>query len=303
MTSAIVFGATGAVGSALVLELVNNNIEVLVLCKPDSERAKVISNHPLVTVMPCDLSTIGDLKNTTCKTYDAFFHFAWAGTTGEARNNMYLQNQNIKHSLDAVKAAKKFGCKTFVGAGSQAEYGRSDKPLTDKTPAFPENGYGAAKLCAGFMTRMLCQQLGIKHIWVRILSVYGPNDSLNSMVMSTIQNLKQSVVPKLTKGEQMWDYLHSSDAARAFRLLAQKGKDGEIYVLGSGQERQLRAFVTDIRDIVAPNMQLDMGAIPYAVNQVMYLCADISKLQSDVGFEPQIKFTDGIIELSKSLEI
>lgn len=301
MKSAIVFGATGAVGSALVKELLDNNIEVLALSRTNSPRLDVIPKHPLVTIMDCGLETIEKLENTTGKDYDVFYHFAWAGTTGEARNDMQLQKMNLKYSLDAVRAAKRFGCSTFIGAGSQAEYGRSSEPLTDITIAKPENGYGIAKLCAGYTTRFLAGQLEMRHIWVRILSVYGPNDGAQSMVMSTIEKLKQDIKPKLTKGEQMWDYLYSGDAARAFRLLGERGRDGEFYVLGSGNARPLKEYMEDIRDIVAPKMELDIGAVPYSENQVMYLCADISKLQNDVGFNPETSFRDGIKEILKTL--
>lgn len=89
---------------------------------------------------------------------------------------MYLQNYNVIYALDAVELAHCCGCRTFVGAGSQAEYGRFEGKLRPDTPAFPENGYGMAKLCAGEMTRIQAHKYGIKHIWARILSVYGPYD-------------------------------------------------------------------------------------------------------------------------------
>ena len=59
-----------------------------------------------------------------------FYHFGWDGTFGNSRNNMYGQNLNVKYALDAVKAAKATGCHTFVGAGSQAEYGRFEGKLS-----------------------------------------------------------------------------------------------------------------------------------------------------------------------------
>ena len=80
---------------------------------------------------------------------------------------MHLQNKNVEYALDAVEAAKRFGCHTFIGAGSQAEYGRVEGLLKPDTPTFPEMGYGIAKLCAGHMTRKHAYQLGMNHIWVR----------------------------------------------------------------------------------------------------------------------------------------
>lgn len=296
---AIITGATGAVGHALIEELVNNNIEVLVFIRRDSKRNASIPKHKLVNTIECSLEQLKDIKNESGKKYDVFYHLAWNGTTGAARNDMYLQNLNVKYSLDAVEVAKRFGCDTFIGAGSQAEYGRVDGVLKTNTPAFPENGYGIGKLCSCQMTREYARQLEIKHIWVRILSVYGPYDGKQSMVMSTIDKLKQGIVPEFTKGEQMWDYLYSKDAAEAFRLLAEKGHGGKVYVLGSGRVRPLSEYIYDIKECVNPFCEVAMGIIPYSEKQVMHLEADISELQADTGFTPKTIFVDGIRETLK----
>ena len=294
MKRAILTGATGAVGSALIKELIKNNIEVLVLCRENSVRNCNIPIHPLVTKEYCDLSELNLVANKTGKDWDVFFHFAWLGTTGVARNDMYLQNQNVRYALDAVAVAKRFSCHTFIGAGSQAEYGRVEGLLTPETPAFPEMGYGIGKLCAGQMTREYAHQLGMKHIWTRILSIYGPNDGAQSMVMSTIAKLKKGEVPQFTKGEQMWDYLYSGDAAVAFRLLGERGHDGKVYVLGSGKARPLSEYIKEIRDAVKPNAEIALGAIPYGEKQVMHLQADISELEKDTGWNPKTSFESGI---------
>lgn len=164
MKRAIVTGATGAIGTALVQDLISNGIEVLVFCREGSKRNTQIPEHELVTKKFCALSELANLQNDTGKDYDVFYHFAWCGTTGVARNDMYLQNENVRFALDAVSAAKRFGCHAFVGAGSQAEYGRVEGVLKPDTPVFPEMGYGIAKLCAGQMTREYAHQLGLKHI-------------------------------------------------------------------------------------------------------------------------------------------
>lgn len=303
MKRAIVTGATGAVGTALIKELINNNIEVLVFCREGSSRNENIPVNPLVQKMYCDLTELSQIENVIGKTYDVFYHFAWMGTTGDARNDMYLQNQNVRYALDAVGVAKRFGCKKFIGVGSQAEYGRVEGVLKPDTPAFPEMGYGIAKLCAGQMTREYAHQLGMEHIWVRILSVYGPNDGAQSMVMSTINKLKKGEVPQFTKGEQMWDYLYSGDAAKAFFLLGDKGVDGKTYVLGSGTARPLAEYIKDIRDVVNPNAEIALGAIPYGTRQVMHLQADIAELNNDTGFVPKMDFETGIKGIIGEIEI
>lgn len=302
MKRAIITGATGAVGTALVQELIEKDIEVLVLCRAGSSRNSVIPEHPLVERKYCQLSELESLKNDTGKEYDVFYHFAWEGTTGAAREDMYLQNKNVRYALAAVETAARFGCKRFIGAGSQAEYGRAEGMLRPDTPVFPETGYGMGKLCAGLMTRSRAAQLGVEHIWVRILSVYGPNDGAGSMVMSAIAKMRANTPPPLTKGEQLWDYLYSGDAAEAMRLIGERGVSGKTYVLGSGKACPLKNYIECIRALVNPDCFLDFGAIPYGEKQVMHLQADISELTEDTGWQAKTDFSQGIARILRSQE-
>ena len=214
---------------------------------------------------------------------------------------MHLQNRNVAYALDAVEAAARMGCHTFVGAGSQAEYGRVGGKLTPDTPTHPETAYGIAKLCAGMMTRERAHQLGLRHVWVRVLSVYGPNDTEQSLIRATVNALRADVAPKLTRGEQLWDYLYSADAAAAFRLLGERGIEGKIYVLGGGKSRPLADYIRELRDVVAPEMPLTFGELPYAEKQVMHLEADISELKADTGWTPKYTFREGIEALLQTV--
>lgn len=295
----VITGPTGAVGHALIEVCIENRVEVLAICHKGSKRIKTLPASKYVKVLELDLDeyeSISDIAFADYGTYDVFYHFAWNGTIGDVRNNMQIQHQNIGYALSAVHLAKRLGCHTFIGAGSQAEYGRVDGVLRPNTPTFPENGYGIAKLCAGQMTRIECQKLKIKHIWMRILSIYGPYDGEKTMITSTIRKLLAGEVPEFTKGEQLWDYLYSKDAGRAMLLLGQKGVDGRIYPIGSGKTKPLHEYIELMRDAIDPELLLAIGAIPYAPKQVMHLCADISQLTEDTGFVPEISFEEGIKE-------
>ena len=297
MKRAIITGATGTVGTAIIQELIKSNVEVLVFCRHDSKRISQIPQSPLVTIKYCSLHDLANVENDSEKKYDVFYHLAWEGTSGEARDNYYLQNKNVQYALDAVGVAKRFGCDTFIGVGSQAEYGRVEGMLKPDTPTFPTMGYGIGKLSAGLLTRQYARQLGLKHIWVRILSVYGPNDGKQSLTVSTINKLLAGEVPQLTKGDQMWDFLYSGDAAKAFVLLGDKGVNGKTYVLGSGKVKRLREYIEDLRDVVSPNSDLAFGAIDYYPHQVMQLQADTTELEQDTGWRPTVEFRDGIKQL------
>lgn len=295
MKKAVITGPTGAIGIALIQELIRHGIEVAAVVRPDSKRTDRIPVSPLVQIVPCDLAELAALPEKIERA-DVFYHFGWDGTFGNSRNNMYGQNLNVKYALDAVEAAAAMGCTTFIGAGSQAEYGRFEGSLTAQTPVFPENGYGIAKLCAGQMTRILCEQKGLRHIWTRILSIYGPFDGAGTMVMSTVVKLLTGERPACTAGEQMWDYLYSGDAGYAMYLLADKGVAGKTYCIGSGQARPLREYIEEIRAAAAPDAEIGFGEVPYQEKQVMYLCADISELTKDTGFVPRVPFSEGIGE-------
>lgn len=299
MKRAVVTGATGAVGSALLRALTGRGVECLVLLRPNSARAGNLPQSPLISVLPCALEEFSLLENRTGREYDVFYHLAWKGTTGADRQDLPLQLENVSHALDAVELAKRFGCHTFIGAGSQAEYGRVEGALKADTPAFPENGYGIAKLCAGQMCRERAKQLGMRFIWTRILSVYGPNDGAQSMISSAISKLLRGERMKFTKGEQMWDYLYSEDAAEAFYALGEGGKDGKTYVLGSGTARPLAEYIRILARACNAEEKVDLGALPYAERQVMYLKADISELTADTGWRPETSFEEGIEKIIK----
>ena len=224
MDKVIITGATGAIGIALINELLIHNIEITVLVHKNSKRKSNIPQNKNIKIVECSLDNLKSVESSLDKNYDVFYHFAWDGTFGNTRNNVSGQIQNIQYAIDAVELAESLGCKRFIGAGSQAEYGRVDGTLTPLTPTFPENGYGMAKLCAGQMSRLRCNQLGLEHIWTRILSVYGPYDGEKTMIMSLIMQMLNNEIPKCTLGEQIWDYAFSEDVARAFYLLGENLK-------------------------------------------------------------------------------
>ena len=293
----VITGPTGAIGHALIEQCIKNGDEVLAIVRKGSSRIGSIPKDSKVTVLElslCDYEEYIKAADAPEVPYDVFYHFAWESTTGASRNDTDSQSLNIRYALSSVKLAGFFGCKTFIGAGSQAEYGRVEGSLKADTPTFPENGYGIAKLCAGQLTRILCGQLGIKHIWTRILSVYGPYDGEKSMVISSLRKMINGEEARFTKGEQEWDYLYSDDAAKAMYLIAQKGIGNKIYVIGSGKTRKLMDYINVMDQKVNPSVHPVLGAVPYADKQVMYLCADISELTQDTGFVPAVEFEEGI---------
>ncbi len=290
--TAVVTGATGMIGSALTKLMIKKGIKVVALVQPGSKKLDNLPKSDCLTVIESGMT---DWKNLNpVQGADAFFHLAWMGTYGSARNDYDLQLENIRCTLDAVYLAERMGCQMFVGAGSQAEYKKPKDKLTPNSPTLPETGYGSAKLAAGLMSRGLCKQMGLCHVWTRFFSVYGPGDNAYTMVMDGIYQMMDGKRPKYTAGDQIWDYVYCEDAARAMLLAAEYGTDQDVYCIGSGEGRPLAEYIEMIRAAVSPAAEVGLGERPYFPGQVMHLEADIRTLTRDTGFVPEVPFEEGI---------
>ena len=302
--NAIITGPTGAVGVALINELIKQGTEVAAICRKGSSRISNIPFSSRVHVIECDMDDYDQLETNeflTSHKWDVFYHFAWKGPYGKDRNDFILQEENIKGTIDAVRIASKCGCRMFVGAGSQSEYGSVEGVISPKTECCPTTGYGVAKYCAGVMSRVLCGQMSINHIWCRIISLYGPYEGNYTMLMGSLEKMLRGEKTEYTKGDQIWDYIYSKDAATAFRMVGESDLTNKIYCFASGKHQKLREYIIKMRDCVNPKLLVEFGTIPYYSHQTMNLNVDVSDLKNDLGFECQYSFEDGINDIIKEL--
>lgn len=293
MNRVVLTGATSMIGVALMKECIKHHIQVLAIVRRNSTNLYRIPNSDDIKVIEYNLEELSTLEIPK-EDYDVFYHLGWDYTGRQNRNNAVLQNLNIKYTLDAVELAYRMGCSTFIGAGSQAEYGRVENMITPKTPVNPDIAYGIAKYAAGKLSSLRCEELEMKHIWTRIFSVYGPYDNNDTMIMYSIRKMLAKEKTEYTKSEQLWDYLYCDDAASAFYAIGLRGKDKSTYCIGSGEVKQLSEYIHTIRDNIDHKLEIGIGEKEYAEKQVMHLCADISNLTADTGFQPEIAFDEGI---------
>lgn len=297
----IITGATSMIGTALIKACLVRNIKVTALVRRGSRRLERLPKSDLIEVVYCGLDDMKSYEPVIADA-DVFYHFSWASTSKSGgRFDPEAQEPNIRYTLDAVHLAKRFGCKKFVGAGSQAEYGLSDKPLTKETPIRPYMAYGVAKYAAGRLAEMLCASLDMDFVWGRILSVYGPHDNENTLIRYIVESFMENKQPELTPGEQIWDYLYEDDAGEAFLALGDSSQAKGIYNVGSGIGKPLKSFVADIQSVTKSNVSAVWGARSYGKNQVMFLQADITPLTKDTGWMPKVSFIDGIQRIVNSI--
>ncbi|HJB89257.1 MAG TPA: NAD(P)-dependent oxidoreductase [Candidatus Blautia excrementigallinarum] len=296
MKRIVVTGATSMIGVALIEECLRHDIEIYAVVRSSSGKAGRLPLSEKIHLTDCSLEDLPDLPGRIPGGCDTFYHIAW-GNTGEARNkSTELQSRNIFYTLQAVRAAAELGCRRFIGAGSQAEYGPMDvEKISPDSPVNPSTPYGASKLAAGHLAGMLCRELGMECIWPRIFSVYGKYEKETTMVASGLRKMLAGEPTEFTPAMQRWDYLYSRDAGRAFYLIGEKGKGGSVYCVGSGQARPLKEYIEEMAALTGAGKP-GIGAKPYPPGAVMNLCADIGTLTGDTGFIPEYTFEQGIRE-------
>lgn len=296
MQRIIVTGATSMIGAALIKECIKKGIEVYAVIRASSGKKMRLPESEKLHIVDCSLEELEALPQKITEKCDTFYHIAW-GNTGENRNSSTeLQSRNIAYTLAAVKTAYALGCRRFIGAGSQAEYGPMDvDKISPDSPVNPTTPYGAAKLASGHLARMFCKELGMECIWPRIFSVYGIYEKETTMVASGLRKMLAGEKTSFTPALQRWDYLFSADAGRAYYLIGEKGKDGAVYCVGSGKAAPLKDYIEIMAELTGAE-ETGIGARPYPAGAVMNLCADISSLTADTGFVPEYTFREGIRE-------
>lgn len=305
MRKIVITGATGSLGRALIDEAVSRNYEVLVICNPTSNRAEELSAISGCRIAKIDLSdykygkAILNEQGIETSGYDTFFHLSWMSSFGKGRDDLSVQLKNVEAAVEAANLAHQLGCLTFIGTGSQAEYGRKTEALSPTTLPTPETGYGIAKLSAGYMTRLVCEQFGMRHFWARILSIYGPYDRDQTLISYAISSMLHNEDTEFTACEQIWDYIYSYDAAKCMLAVMESNNPGAIFVLGSGKTRLLKNYIEVIAEQTHYKKRIGFGKKDYPHKQVMYLKADISFLVYDIGICPNTPFEEGIAKTIK----
>lgn len=296
MKRIVVTGATSMIGTALIEECVKNRIEVYAVVRAGSAKTGRLPVSEQVHLVECELEDLENLSKKIPVKCDTFYHIAWGNTGANRNSSTELQSRNIFYTLSAVRAAHELGCTRFIGAGSQAEYGPKDlERISPDSLAQPTTPYGASKLAANQLSQMLCRELGMEWIWPRIFSVYGIYEKETTMIASGLRKMLNGEKTAFTPATQRWDYLYSKDAGRAYYLIGEKGRDGSIYCVGSGQAKPLREYILKMAEITGAT-DPGIGAKECPPGAVMNLCADIDSLKEDTGFAPEYTFEEGIKE-------
>jgi nucleoside-diphosphate-sugar epimerase len=224
---------------------------------------------------------------------DVVYHLGWYGSGQSGRDDRARQQANVADAIAVVQLAADAGATTWVGLGSQAEYGPTQMVVDESTQVGPVTEYGNAKLAAGRLTRDLCATKSIRHVWLRLVTAYGPADHAAYFIPHVILNLLNGRRPALTEGSQPGDFLHVTDACTAIRTSARTDSCIGTYVLASGDHRAVRDVALTIRDIIDPRLEIGLGEV--ASDQLPGgLRGDPRALERLTGWSPKVRLEVGL---------
>lgn len=287
-------GATGFLGSWVLEQLLDSGDTVAVLLRPGANTSRITEVLTRVRQITGDLRDVAALQPAVLDfAPDAVAHLAWEGVAG-AERNAPDQWRNVCAALELVELAARCGARHWVGVGSQAEYGPCASVISEDAPTRPTTLYGASKLATGQLAQALCGQLGLRFGWLRLFSSYGPRDNPSWLIPSLILALKRGERPSVTGAQQLWDYIHVSDAAAAVVAVLRSPDAQGFFNLGSGSATPLREIIETVRDLAAPGQPVGFGELPYRPDQVMHLQADIQRLTLATGWRPQVPLGEGL---------
>ncbi|MCQ2521377.1 MAG: NAD(P)-dependent oxidoreductase [Lachnospiraceae bacterium] len=290
MNNVIVTGATSMIGIATIKALILHGVRIFAISRKDSKRRCALPTSELITYIECDLDSLGKINfEEAC---DTLFHFGWGFTDRTTRDNPYLQLKNVQYTLDAVELAKRSGCKVFIGAGSQAEYGFQNNLIDENAQERPTVCYGITKLAAGKLARKLCEQYEMLCIWTRIFSVYGVNDSDNVMTSYAVNQFLKGEKAYFSKGLQIWNYLFEEDAGNYFYAIGENAKESMILNVAGCENKPLREFVQEMVKALGKDFQYEFSDEESASYNGIEPC--INKLESLTGYVPTVSFEEGI---------
>lgn len=293
-------GASSFIGVELCRYLSDNGHSVIAMSRRENEHLEEIKKNGHLQVFHADMHALFDKAKGVDA--DVFIHLAWAGTTHVDRNNPAIHEENVRLSLECVKLAKRMGCKLYVDAGSQAEYGIVPGIITEDIPCHPFSAYGKAKLEMYRKSKDLTAELGLKYIHLRILSVYGENDHERTLIMSALQKLKNNEPIELRSGGQKWNYVYVKDAARQIAELSihavnDENFKQEVYNIASNDTRKLQDFIIAMKEIVSSSSELRFGG--YNPEKDVNLNPDMKKTKEIVMPLTNYLFEEVVINILK----
>ena len=211
--------------------------------------------------------------------------------------NMLQCAKNAWAEGEGFKAGKKYlQVSTDEVYGSLGETGY----FTESTPLCPHSPYSASKASADMFVMAFHDTYGLPVNITRCSNNYGPYQFPEKLIPLMINNAKtRKALPVYGDGMNVRDWLYVEDHCKAIDMVAQAGRDGEIYNVGGHNERPnifiVKKIIATLADRVDP--AIDETLIKYVEDRKGHdrrYGIDPQKIKDELGWTPETTFEVGI---------
>lgn len=298
-----VTGGAGFIGSEFVRKVVERGFEVCVVDKLTyAGDIKRISNvKERITFYKEDiLNKERLLEIFEIEKPQIVVHFAAESHVDRSILNPYeFIDTNIKGTLNLLDVTLRKGIDLFINISTDEVYGEikdKSKKFKETDPLVPNSPYSASKASADMLGRAFFRTYGLPVITIRPSNNYGPWQYPEKLIPVVIwKAINEEPIPVYGNGKNIREWLYVSDCVEAIFSIIEKGNIGEIYNVGSGEERENIEVVKTILHILNKPEDLITFVKDRPGHDYRY-ALDTSKIKNEIKWQPKTKFYEGIIK-------
>ncbi|MFH1620572.1 MAG: NAD-dependent epimerase/dehydratase family protein [Patescibacteria group bacterium] len=295
MSHYLITGGAGFIGSNLADKLIENGHRVRILDNLSTGRRERV--NPDAEFVLADFTNLGEIRSHF-QNIDGVFHpGALPRIPLSIDQPIETMQANVMGTLNVLVAARDAKVKRVVYSASSSAYGNQPElPLRPDMPANPLNPYALHKYIGEKLAEQFSRLYGLETVSLRYFNVYGPHMADEGAYVTVISHFKRQrkAGDPLTvagDGEQTRDFTHVYDVVRANILAMESDKvgQGEVLNVGGGEQHSINKIA---RILGGP-----INFIPARPAEARHTKADITKTRELLGWEPRIRFDDGLRQL------
>lgn len=303
----LITGGAGFIGSNFIFHMLKNHPNDCIICLDKLTYAgnlctlRPIMNQPNFSFVKADICD----RDAICRIFEAerpdmVVNFAAESHVDRSIDSPSIFYQtNVLGTVTLLEACRIYGIKRFQQVSTDEVYG--DLPLSAAAPGFketdqlrPSSPYSSSKAAADLAVLSYYRTYGIPVTISRSSNNYGRFQHPEKLIPKMIQlALKKKPLPLYGDGSNVRDWLYVHDHCRAIDMILQHGRVGEIYNVGSGEERSNLEIVHLICRILNKPESLIQFVEDRKGHDVRY-SLDISKIRNELGWSPETAFDVGM---------
>jgi UDP-glucuronate 4-epimerase len=305
MSSILVTGGAGFIGSHLVEALLREGREVVVLDNFDNFYDPAVKRRnlegcqglPGFTVIEGDIRDV-EMVNTlfTSHPIGVVVHLAArAGVRPSIEQPVLYSEVNLTGTVVLLEACRRHNVGKFVFGSSSSVYGNATKvPFTEKDDVDrPISPYAATKRAGEILCATYHALYRLNVFCLRFFTVYGPRQRPEMAIHKFTRFIDRGLpLPRFGDGSTSRDYTYISDIVGGIVRSVERVQGFEIINIGGSKSTQLQDLITLIEARLGRKAVVD--AKPPQAGDVTTTWADVAKAHRLLGYDPQVPIEDGL---------